>query len=398
MPITGSVPFEVLFTDTTHPVGSSWLWMFGDGSTSVSQNPTHTYTTPGTYVVTLEVTGELGTLAFHDIVTVGPLFPSNGLAAYWSLDESSGNPRVLTLGSASGDLVETGGSVGSITDGRYTGGVSCTSATTPRLVATLSPAVNASAGFAFTCWFRVPTFDGTAPKNGIIISNGGNYAFVLDRYLNTAGTDILLSYMSWGAPPSGANAAATGYDSSYLGPFSTDEWHLFCGWFDATDLTWNSQIDSNDPITVTGVPPAELSNFTAINTVWITGQWREGYTNWNGDFDAVTIYNRVLTADERQELATGTTSGSWSQPDPSQSEWPGAPGVDPQIMLRLSNDGGKTWGPEMWRGIGKTGEYFKRVRWNRLGSVRRRVFEVSYTAPVPITIIGANLKANQSES
>ena len=37
---------------------TSWLWNFGDGNTSSEQNPTHTYATPGIYIVTLTVNGE----------------------------------------------------------------------------------------------------------------------------------------------------------------------------------------------------------------------------------------------------------------------------------------------------------------------------------------------------
>jgi hypothetical protein len=66
-------------------------------------------------------------------------------------------------------------------------------------------------------------------------------------------------------------------------------------------------------------------------------------------------------------------------------------GSDPQVMLRLSNDGGRTWGPELWRSAGKIGEYGKRVEWNRMGCARRRVFEVSGSDPVPVRIAGAYL-------
>ena len=66
-------------------------------------------------------------------------------------------------------------------------------------------------------------------------------------------------------------------------------------------------------------------------------------------------------------------------------------GEDPQVMLRMSNDGGKTWGPEMMRSAGKMGEYLKRVRWNRLGSARRRVFEVSVSDPIAWRLVGAYL-------
>jgi len=36
---------------------TSWFWDFGDGNTSTLQNPTHVYTTSGTYVVCLTITG-----------------------------------------------------------------------------------------------------------------------------------------------------------------------------------------------------------------------------------------------------------------------------------------------------------------------------------------------------
>ena len=68
------------------------------------------------------------------------------------------------------------------------------------------------------------------------------------------------------------------------------------------------------------------------------------------------------------------------------------PGGDPQVMLRISNDGGKTWVAESWRSAGKVGEYLQRVDWNRLGCARRRVFEVSVTDPVSWRIIGAYLE------
>ncbi|MBK7148539.1 MAG: PKD domain-containing protein [Bacteroidetes bacterium] len=45
---------SVQFNDTSN-FASSWLWDFGDGTTSTLQNPTHTYTTNGSYNVSLTV-------------------------------------------------------------------------------------------------------------------------------------------------------------------------------------------------------------------------------------------------------------------------------------------------------------------------------------------------------
>ncbi|HKR04289.1 MAG TPA: PKD domain-containing protein, partial [Bacteroidia bacterium] len=50
--ITACAPFSVNFSDAS-PGVSSWLWNFGDGSTSAAQNPSHTFTTPGIYSVSL---------------------------------------------------------------------------------------------------------------------------------------------------------------------------------------------------------------------------------------------------------------------------------------------------------------------------------------------------------
>lgn len=50
----------VQFTDTSTGTPTSWLWNFGDSTTSTSQNPTKTYSTPGTYTVSLQATNAGG--------------------------------------------------------------------------------------------------------------------------------------------------------------------------------------------------------------------------------------------------------------------------------------------------------------------------------------------------
>jgi plastocyanin len=50
----------VQFTDTSTNTPTSWLWNFGDATTSTAQNPTKTYSTPGTYTVTLTATNAGG--------------------------------------------------------------------------------------------------------------------------------------------------------------------------------------------------------------------------------------------------------------------------------------------------------------------------------------------------
>ena len=59
-PLSGTMPLTVQFTDQSIGQITSWLWNFGDGSTSTSRNPSHIYTQPGTYTVALTVTGSSG--------------------------------------------------------------------------------------------------------------------------------------------------------------------------------------------------------------------------------------------------------------------------------------------------------------------------------------------------
>ena len=62
----------VSFTDLSLNGPSSWLWDFGDGATSILQNPTHTYSLPGRYTVSLITSNQYGldTLSYTDYISV----------------------------------------------------------------------------------------------------------------------------------------------------------------------------------------------------------------------------------------------------------------------------------------------------------------------------------------
>lgn len=59
----GLAPLQVVFQDLSTPGASSitaWAWNFGDGVQDTTQNPTHTYSNPGVFTVTLTVTTDIG--------------------------------------------------------------------------------------------------------------------------------------------------------------------------------------------------------------------------------------------------------------------------------------------------------------------------------------------------
>ncbi len=63
--IQTGLPTIVTFTDISTIIGDSWLWNFGDSSTSIVQNPSHSYLSPGSYTVSLFVTS--GSEIFSEI-------------------------------------------------------------------------------------------------------------------------------------------------------------------------------------------------------------------------------------------------------------------------------------------------------------------------------------------
>jgi PKD repeat protein len=71
-PRSGVPPLAVVFTNTTTGDYTDSLWWFGDGITSTLEHPTHTYQTPASYTVTLQVSGPAGTeiLARPDYIQV----------------------------------------------------------------------------------------------------------------------------------------------------------------------------------------------------------------------------------------------------------------------------------------------------------------------------------------
>lgn len=59
-PTTGDIGLVATFTDLSTGNPTTWFWDFGDGTSSTSQNPVHTYNDPGSYDVYLRVENEAG--------------------------------------------------------------------------------------------------------------------------------------------------------------------------------------------------------------------------------------------------------------------------------------------------------------------------------------------------
>ena len=77
-PTEGNFPLDVSFTDLSTGTIDTWDWDFGDGNISTEQNPMHTYTTAGTFTVSLTVSGSAGsnTKTITDYITTTYITPT----------------------------------------------------------------------------------------------------------------------------------------------------------------------------------------------------------------------------------------------------------------------------------------------------------------------------------
>jgi len=97
-PTSGSATLLVNFTDNSTNSPTSWSWNFGDNSTSNLRNPSHSYTNPGTYTVSLTATNTTGsnTITKNNYITATPqiLVP---VAAFSSNQTTGQKPLTVTF-------------------------------------------------------------------------------------------------------------------------------------------------------------------------------------------------------------------------------------------------------------------------------------------------------------
>jgi hypothetical protein len=139
------------------------------------------------------------------------------------------------------------------------------------------------------------------------------------------------------------------------------------------------------------------------------GRWRGagiGYLHpafYIGDYDTGQIYkfsDDVYTENsetiERERYTQVTHSNGrrfnthrlWVEVEPGVGLVTGQ-GSDPQLMMRFSDDGGKTWSSELWKSIGEIGEYGTGVTFDSLGQSRGRIYHFKLTDPVKFVIVSA---------
>ena len=135
-------------------------------------------------------------------------------------------------------------------------------------------------------------------------------------------------------------------------------------------------------------------------------RWRgNAYVYWNnqhivGDYENGKIYelSQDYYDDDGEELIAELNSNEVITDNPKMFfnglqiifDYGKATGtINPQAMLTFSDDGGNTWSNEMWRSMGKIGQYNKISKWWRLGSAdHTRIFKLRISDAVNRNVLG----------
>lgn len=103
----GCAPEDVFFDNLSFPIDTTYdiTWDFGDGQTGDEISPTHTYTDPGTYTVSINIVSPIGCqtdTVFNNLITIRPA-PTAGFD--YSPDQPSTLEPTVTFLDASQDAV-----------------------------------------------------------------------------------------------------------------------------------------------------------------------------------------------------------------------------------------------------------------------------------------------------
>ncbi len=94
-PLNPSVMDTMYFTDQSSANAQSWLWDFGDGTNSLEQNPSHVYTFPGTYTVTMIAQSCNGATSISQVVQTA------------ALPQAVYSPQVFNFNMSCNETIET---------------------------------------------------------------------------------------------------------------------------------------------------------------------------------------------------------------------------------------------------------------------------------------------------
>jgi hypothetical protein len=176
---------------------------------------------------------------------------------------------------------------------------------------------------------------------------------------------------------------------TYCYDFSEDSWHIR-----ATRSDKNEQLYWYPSFSFRCYGKILLGSFTENKILYLD---ENKFTDYNGRLmqrsreTGITIndFNNIII--QSLELICDNGNTPILQTYDEEGKALSTEGYNPNVILQLSYDGGRTWGTEMWSKMGRQGQYSYRTVWNRLGMGRKIAFRVLMTDPAPFNIAKAKL-------
>ena len=287
-PTSGLAPLSVAFTDTSSSA-TTWSWTFGDGATSTAQNPTHTYSSTGSYTVSLTVTDPLGsdTESKADYIQVIPP-PTPGISDGSFEAQSAGSAPTTpwTIDFGTGHLVNPAGTSsdsGMPSDGTNwveVDGESTNNASGPSNPGGAGTPPSGGAGISQTFFYAAGqselSFDAAFLRNEAANSTYNDWMSV---DITDGSTWVNLYYAdTFTATPN--TSARHGFAMTAVSNVTVELTALFPSSTPATEFTLRIQtgnaVDSIQPsigyadnFTLSGAVPAPVASFTAAPTTGV---------------------------------------------------------------------------------------------------------------------------------
>ncbi len=347
MQTSGCAPFTVQFEDESSSNTESWAWSFPGGTpaTSTQQNPSVTYSAPGSYNVSLTVTNALGTntamqtnyIVVGTAPTAGFTSSTNGLTANFTSTGTGATTYAWNFGDG-GSSTQANPAHTYAVDGTYT-----VVLTTTNACGTATATQTVEAYTQPTAGFDANVTDGCAPLtvqfNNQSSANAVNYAWSFPGgtpssstaenptvVYNTAGSFTVTLTVS---NPAGQNVSTqTNYISVNTVPAAS-----FTGTVAGTTVTFNNMTtnatsyswDFGDGNSSTLPNPMHTYATDGVYEVTLTATNECGSTTINGQFAVVTMptagFSAVetsgcapLTVHFNNESSANATSFAWSFP------------------------------------------------------------------------------------
>jgi PKD repeat protein len=286
-PLSGTAPLSVSFTDQSTNSPTSWSWDFGDGGTATTQNPTHSYSTAGTYDVSLTATNSSGgdTVVKTGYVTVGdqppPVsggYPSTVIAdnpaGYWRLGDSGTSVAAEAgpSGSAVGGVTSAPGAIVNDPDtARAFDG------STGYLSIPDASSLNPTGDLSVEAWVNPRIVHG-----GVAVQKGGSSGYSVWQYR--------LGMTSGGQWRGTVFVGGTAYAVTAPGTGALGTWtHLVL-----TRSAGTLSLYVNGALAATAASSGAVNSTTSILAVGRSGASASSY--FDGSVDEVAVYDHALSA------------------------------------------------------------------------------------------------------